>query len=166
MDYNDIFKQLKSITPDADYTRRSRRAILKTGYPTARRFGVFSYIGTMIAEGSAIALAGVLLLLIMTGFSTWEFLSPFELKSLDPASLRAEAEAIDIQVQLTQLAYPDLHRNETTTAIQAATGTRIIEESAIKAEVREQAKQLGITAASSSEEKSTSINDALDQLVK
>ena len=166
MDIQKIIKILKSVEADAAYTARSRHTIMgmRRGAP---RLTVFSYIGTMLAEGSAIALAGALLLLIMTGFSTWEFLSPFELKSLDPAGLRAEAHAIDIQVQLTLLAYPDVLRNQSTTAPRAISTQETTQETAIKAEAQEQAHELGLNAETSSKEKTTTtINDALDRLAE
>ena len=56
-----------------------------------------------LQSGSAIALTGALLFLLIGGFSIARFLETSG--GLDPYSLRAEAEAIDIQIQLAQLAY-------------------------------------------------------------
>ena len=162
MKLTELIKQLKSIEADAEYTARSRHAIMG-GAQKAPRLTIFSYIGRALAEGSAIVLAGALLIVIMAGFSTWEFLSPFELKSLDPVGLRAEAHAIDIQIQLTNLAYPDVPHNESTT-IPVAVG---ITSKSAKDEARQEAQSLGLTPATSSDETApVSIDDALDRLAQ
>ena len=162
MKLTELIKQLKAIEADAAYTARSRHAIVG-GAQKAPRLTIFSYIGRALAEGSAIALAGALLIVIMAGFSTWEFLSPFELKSLDPAGLRAEAHAIDIQIQLTNLAYPDVPHNESTTIPVAVQ----ITSKSVKDEARQEAQSLGLASATSSDETApVSIDDALDRLAQ
>ncbi len=165
MEIKDILKQLKSIQPDADYTRRSRHALLHgRAFRGRARGGVIQFVVDTLAHGSAIALAGALILLIFAGFSTWNFLSPFEIKSLDPTSLRAEAEAIDIQIKLTNLAYPEVPRNETTTTpFSRAAAPRDLTK-----EVQREAEAMGIASASSSEEGAhpVTIEEALDRLAQ
>ncbi len=164
MDLQDILKQLKSIDADADYTRRSRHAIIGGSHARAAKGGVIHFVFHTIAEGSAIALAGVLLFLVFAGFSTWNFISPFGTASLDPLSLHAEAEAIDIQVQLTNLAYPEVVSEETST-IPIAPGliTRNV-----RNEAHREAKALGITSGSASSSEadahSITIDEALERL--
>ena len=171
MDIQKLIKKLKSIEADAAYTARSRHALVG-GTQKAPRLTIFSYIGRALAEGSAIALAGALLIVIMAGFSTWEFLSPFELKSLDPAGLRAEAHAIDIQIQLTNLAYPDLPRGEAFRGVPHNESTTLpvaveITSKSVKDEVRQEAQSLGLASATSSGETAPiSIDDALDRLAE
>lgn len=168
MDLHDILKQLKAIDPDAHYTRRSRHAIIggHAAHGRATRGGVMQFIFHTIAEGSAIALTGVLLLIVFAGFSTWNFISPFGTASLDPISLRAEAEAIDIQVQLTKLAYPEtIHEETSTVAIAPA-----LTSPHLNNEVQREAKALGIPAlpvSSSSEmQQPATIDEALDRLAQ
>ena len=101
-----LLKKLKSITADAEYTRRSREllcGIEQKEILAPRNFR--SFVTHMFQFGSAIALAGFLILLVIGGFTFGNFFSPFRLGSLDPKSLRVEAEAIDIQIQLTNLGY-------------------------------------------------------------
>ena len=47
------------------------------------------------------------MLLVLGGASFSQLLSPVKLASLDPAGIRAEAEAIDIQIQLSNLNYAE-----------------------------------------------------------
>ena len=59
--------------------------------------------------------------MILGGFSALKFLSPLQqLTTIDPIGLRAEADAIDIQIQLTGLDYegggPEAKLNKSTPA--------------------------------------------------
>jgi hypothetical protein len=105
-------KRLQSITPDPDYTRHSRSLLIKT--PIApKSLSLWRVVVTSFQSGSVIALTAILLLVILGGFSAWQAISPFRLGSLDPASLRAEAEAIDMQIELTNLVYPEVQKTAT-----------------------------------------------------
>jgi hypothetical protein len=106
MDLINLLKELKQIEADRAYTSRSRSLIVGTSRPGGVA-GVWRTVVHSIQFGSAVALASVLLILIVGGFSAWQAFSPFKLSSLDPASLRAEAQAVDIQIQLTDIAYPE-----------------------------------------------------------
>src|SRR5271157_5112618 len=105
MDLLNLLKKLKNIEPDPRYTAESRSRIIGTS-PSGVG-GVWRAVLHSIQFGSAVALASVLLILIVGGFSAWQAFSPLKLSSLDPASLRAEAQAVDIQIQLTDIAYPE-----------------------------------------------------------
>ena len=58
-----------------------------------------------IESGASLATAGLCLFLIFAGFSLWKSFSPLGISRLDLAALRAEAQAIDIQIQLAGLEY-------------------------------------------------------------
>lgn len=103
-------KELKNISPDPGYTRRSRSLIVEAPI-TQKPLSPWRFVVASFQSGSAIVLTAVLLLIIIGGFSAWKLISPFRLDSLDPASLRAEAEAVDIQIELTNLAYPEADRS-------------------------------------------------------
>jgi hypothetical protein len=103
-------KRLQSIAPDPDYTRRSR-SLLVAAPVTQKPLSPWRVLVTSFQFGSAVALTAALLVIVLAGFSAWKILPPFRLGSLDPASLRAEAEAVDIQIKLTNLAYPEENRN-------------------------------------------------------
>lgn len=100
MNSQEFIKKLKEILPSREYADSSRRAIL-----AAEQYPKWTFVGSLtesLSTGVAIVLAGALLVLVMGGFSS---LNPFNLKSLDPAGLKAEAEAIDIQIRLSNLDY-------------------------------------------------------------
>lgn len=102
MDSLDILKKLKEVAPDKYYAERSRAQILATEQP--KKLSVWRVMIESLEAGSAMVLAGALLVLIFGGFSGVKSLN---IASLNPVNLRAEAEAIDMQIQLTNLSYKD-----------------------------------------------------------
>ena len=166
MDLLNLLKKLKNIEANPQYVRSSRRMILGT-LPTARPMSVGAFLLQSFQTGSTIALAGILLLLIVGGFSVGQLLTPFRLSSLNPKSLEAEAHAIDIQIKLT-----DLNYQESTTAaapkgakraqpLLSVSSTSTIDEET-ENEIRKEAQELGLRVASSSED--VGIDEALKQL--
>jgi hypothetical protein len=114
----DQLKNIRTIQPDPAYTARSRRLLI--GAPaeeSSLNFRPSRMLWHGIQSGSALALASILILVIAESFSFWKFASPLPVSSLDPAALRAEAQAIDIQIQLTGIAYPE-SGTETTVAVE------------------------------------------------
>jgi hypothetical protein len=109
MELEKILKQFKNIEADHDYVHRSRGIVLssKLGIPKKRSV-LFNIIFEGFELGSAIALTGILIVLTVGGFSIWRFISPGEISGLDIAGIRAEAQAVDIQIQLANLSYNDL----------------------------------------------------------
>jgi len=104
----DIFKalqNLKAIEPEKDFTIKSRGLIL------GKKRGVVAVFWGVILKnielGASVALAGLLIFMILGGFSAWKFFSPLQMSNLDPSGLKAEAQAIDIQIQLTNLSYEE-----------------------------------------------------------
>lgn len=146
MELNEILKNLKRIQPDEAYSRSSRETILSV-MPKEERFSLnpWRVVTHSFQFSSAIALATFLILLGVGGFSAWRMLSPLRTGSLDPMSLRAEAEAIDTQLHLTDITY--------------AAGTEI---KATDPKVEQQAATLGIPSSS----KEASIEVALDLLAE
>lgn len=101
-----LLRKLQAIAPETGYTERSRRLIL--GAETASPFRVpWRFLLRGLQFGSAIALSTLLVALLVGGLAIWKLLSPLQLSSLDPIGLRAEAEAIDLQIQLTDVAYTE-----------------------------------------------------------
>ncbi len=170
MELEKLLRQLQSIKPDADCARRSRHAILGT---STRNTPVFPYLVRWVVQGfqagSSVVLAILLFIVVVGGFSVWSAITPFNLASLDPKSLRAEAEAVDIQIQLAQIAYSEPARlAETTTptmAMPLAPSSPI--KKGVKEEALKQAKDLGLTPATSSEEIAPiGIDEALEGLAE
>lgn len=117
MELHDLLKNLKEILPDADYARRSRHLVLSSKGEVFRPISVRQFFLQIAQTGPALALAVVLLLLIAGGVSTSNYFSPITLSSLDPVSLRAEADAIDIQIQLMNIGYAEPQNAETTSTV-------------------------------------------------
>lgn len=120
MDILEILKMLRAIEPDHEYLKNSRRFIV--GTPKQRMspsLTLWQILAQSFQVGGTIVLAGLLLIMMFGGFSMGKFLTPFRISSLNPEGLRAEADAIDIQIQLTDLDYPQnqilLLSSETTT---------------------------------------------------
>lgn len=103
MELNELLKQFKRIEPDKDYSRRSLNLILYSA--PARKPTLVDMLFKSAEFGAAIALAGLLIFVIAGGFSSTNIPSPLQLSNLDPAMLKAEAQAIDMQIQLVNLNY-------------------------------------------------------------
>lgn len=116
MDLEKLLKEFNKIEPDPDYTRRSRLAILGFHERDPKRTA-WGLIWSSIKFSTGTVITGLVIILIFVAFSVVEFSSPVSLTALDPITLRAEAEAIDIQIKLTALGYenPSILINQTTT---------------------------------------------------
>ena len=160
MQIEPIFKQFKHIRPDPSYATRSRFLILGDILPRASRVNAWQLLVQSIQTGGAVALVGVLLIVAVGGFSTWKFLNPFRVASLDPAGLTAEAQAIDIQILLTDVEYPEPATNEVSTpTVAPASAAKHADP------LKKLAQQLGLeTEAPTSSEPQPTIDDALDAL--
>ena len=116
MDLIKLLKQLNKVEPDPEYTRRSKLTILglPENNPKRTAWGLM-WSGIKFSTGSMVT--GLVIVLIFVAFSAIKFSSPMPLAALDPITLRAEAEAIDIQIKLATLGYenPSLLINQTTT---------------------------------------------------
>jgi hypothetical protein len=114
----DILKQFKTIEPDAEYTQRSRTEILLS--PPSKRTatrGVFVFLH-VLETGAALVLAGFFILILTGSFSGAHSISPIQYAVIDPTGLHAEADAIDMQIQLANVDYPQV-----TSTIPATSGT-------------------------------------------
>ncbi len=98
-------KKLQRTQPDPEYRVRSRSIILQTTLPLSRLQIVGRWIWGNVESAATLALAGLCLFLVFAGFSLWKSFSPLGIAQLDLASLRAEAQAIDIQIKLAGLQY-------------------------------------------------------------
>jgi len=105
MDILTTLKKLRYVESDPQYRARSRRVLLAITPPRPRREIFWGWIAGNIESGASLAMAGLCLFLIFAGFSLWKSFSPLGINRLDLAALRAEAQAIDIQIQLAGLEY-------------------------------------------------------------
>lgn len=169
MDILNILKQLKKLEPDPEYTRASRRTIL-SHTETREAYAPLSIGRILIGAfqtGSTIVLTGILLMLILGGFSAGRLLTPFKFSGLSPDSLRAEADAIDIQIKLTDLSY-GMENVTTTISISAPMKSPALTKgtsATIQKEIAKQAAQLGINTTSSASAGITT-DEALEKLAE
>jgi hypothetical protein len=170
MTLKEAFNNFKKITPDEDYTKRSR-ALVVTAEQKLSPFRLpfaLKLLSRGFQYGSAIALTSLLIAIIAGGFSILTFLTPFsKLPSLDPEHLRAEAQAIDIQIKLTGLSY-DI--NETPVNAEGQSTIPVPPDVAKIANLKEKVEQATTEEnqeepnGAAAEETEVTIDDALEQL--
>lgn len=116
MDLIRLLKQLNKIEPDKEYTRRSKLAILGLEENNPKRTA-WGLVWSSIRFSTGAMVTGLVIVLIFVAFSAIKFSSPTPLAALNPITLRAEAEVIDIQIRLATLGYenPSILINQTTT---------------------------------------------------
>ena len=164
MELTELLKKIRTLKADSDYVRSSRAAIVgEAGWQTGtlRKSSPWQVLVHGLQFGSAVTLASIFVVLVIGGFSTWKFLSPFRLASLDPVGLRAEAQAVDIQIQLTNIDYSEPAGGAATTPKIAA--------DAHAARVAELAKNLGVdplAGGPTSSKPVVTIDEALDRLAE
>ncbi|MEK7193221.1 MAG: hypothetical protein AAB652_00315 [Patescibacteria group bacterium] len=165
MELLELLKQLKKIEANKEYAAKSRRVLLNIQKEIAApRISLGRLLLQTLQTGSTIVLAGLLLLLIFGGFSVGKYLTPFRLSSLNPEGLRAEADAIDIQIQLTDLNYKETD----VPLILPVISSTVSVDPAITKEVAKQAKELGINISqtSTTPTEAVTIEKALEELSK
>jgi len=110
MEIFEILKQFKNIEPDPAYKETAKRAVLAA---TPRRKWS---VGTVFAHIFETAIAGTLavffIMAIASEFSSSPYVAPLQLSVINPAALHAEAQAVDMQIELAKLTYQE----STTTA--------------------------------------------------
>lgn len=109
MNDNELFTQLKNLQrleADTRYREQSKAAILAT----PQRRGFWGTVFTQLEVGASVAFAAALIIAILGGLSSWRVFAPFHAANLDTAGLKAEAQAIDAQIQFTNLTYSETTR--------------------------------------------------------
>lgn len=143
-----LLKKLKEIEPDKHYTEKSRSVILST--PLAKKLKYASPWLPQLKFIGAFSLASLIFFMLLGGFSNSKFSAPLKLSNLDPTGLKAEADAIDIQIQIT-----DIHYRESSGAENESTAPL----------TPSKAENLGLkNQASSSSTPEITIDEALDKL--
>jgi hypothetical protein len=117
-----ILKQLKKIEPDPAFKETSKRAIFALAPAATRTPGVRvrHTVWKILETGAAVALTGFFVLLITGAFSG--SVTP-RYSAVNPDALRAEAQAIDIQIQLAHLNYAAPAAQSTFSTLQVVTST-------------------------------------------
>jgi len=120
MKLSDILKQFKYIEPDAEFSVRSRTEILLSPQAAPRTWRSVFTVLHMVETGAAVALAGFFIFILAGSFSPTRSIAPIQYAVIDPAGLHAEAQAIDMQIQLTDVEYPQVTSTAATSTASAA----------------------------------------------
>jgi len=110
MELFELLKRFKNIAPSADFTEKSKRAILAVVPREA--WSIRRAIYHVLETGVAVALAGLFVFVVMGGLSGSK-LSPVDYSAIDPQSLHAEAQAINVQIKLSSVVYNEASTNPT-----------------------------------------------------
>jgi hypothetical protein len=125
MNLFESLQQFKRIAPDPGFTEKSKRMILATAQheePSIGIRGIFVFLHTL-ETGAALVLVGFFILLVTGSFSGTKYLAPVQYSVIDPGGLHAEADAIDMQIQLANISYAEVSSTaESTTAMTGVAG--------------------------------------------
>lgn len=112
MNLLEILKQLKNIEPDKDFSAKSLNFILRrTTAPMERNryalnaANVWYFVRNNVEFGASLAMMVFVMYIMLGGFASWKWSAPLQVANLDPAALKAEAQAVDLQIRLTNLNY-------------------------------------------------------------
>lgn len=167
MELTELLKKLKKIEPNADYARKSRHIIMSREKNERVVFSFKHFAANLFQSGSAIVMTAMVLFLVFGSFSLWKLFAPASPVAIDLSGLQAEAQAIDIQIQLANVAYrePELLQNKTSTVPFAhPSAPEKNTPPVLDPKVEQEAKNLGLTPTGSST--GALINEALDALSK
>ena len=167
MNLEDSLKKLKNIQPDPTYTDYSRRAVLASAQP--ERLTVRNVFSHVFEAAGSLALVGLLIFAISGGFSGSKYLSPIQFSGIDPAALHAEAQAIDMQINLANLTYTEAAPS-TINAIIAASTTAVAPQAAANGTAAAASSTNMVAATStipaSTPSSSIPVNEALQRLIE
>lgn len=108
MNLFELLKQFKNIEPDANFKERSKRAIMAFPQePAGNAFHRMRGVWGMLEGAMALVLVGFFIILVTGSFPGTSSLTPVQYSVIDPQGLHAEAQAIDMQIQLTNLNYTE-----------------------------------------------------------
>ena len=157
MELFETLKQLKKIQPNPTWTENSRRTVLMSS--PIERLSFREITARVFGAAGSLVLTGALIFLIAGGFSGSGYLAPVRLSVIDPIALHAEAQAIDMQINLLNLSYAENGNSEASTpAIATTKPKRVKTTMLITANTT--------TTASSTATSTFSIDDALKALTQ
>lgn len=103
MDLFETLKEFKKLEPGKEFTENSRRVIL--AHEPIHISSSHRILVRGIAISSSLVLAGALIFIVAGGLSATKLAPRFS--SIDPTALRAEAQAIDTQINLLNIDYAE-----------------------------------------------------------
>lgn len=120
MELNELLKQFKKIESNHEYRSKSRAVVLAS-HQNARTQS--SWKPFLISEGrfgASLVMTSIIIVALLGGFSIKTTPDSGSLPGLDLAGIKAEAQAIDIQIQLTSLNYQEYAKPKSTKAVGVA----------------------------------------------
>lgn len=107
MELIEFLKKLRAIKADSGYTKESRAFILNAGGHEKASFAFLAKeaLSGIFRSGWSMALTAALLLMAIGSFSVLKLLYPITSAVVDVSGLKAEARAIDAQIELTGVRY-------------------------------------------------------------
>jgi len=174
MNLFETLQRFKNISPEPAFKERSKREILAAlpsrRFPAAGNLRLGQILAHIFEGGIAVALTVFFILIIAGQFSNAPYVSPIQLSVINPQTLKAEAQAVDIQIQLASVAYREptstmATTNETTPQV-AATGTAGVKPGFTAAALQAAggASTTSATASSTATSTTVSVDDALKAL--
>jgi len=160
MNIFDTIAQFKNVRPDPQNAERSKRAILAMPQTAAapRRTGVMVFLRSL-ETGIALVLAGFFILLATGSFPSVKDLAPVQYSVIDPVGIHAEAQAIDIQIQLADLNYTEVNAiADSTTSVAAGNAAAAISRAIMNLGAATSSAAVPGAAASSSSPSSTAVS--------
>lgn len=121
MDLLKELKNLKNVSPDAEFLLRSKRDILEPRVLARQFFGI-DFTNSRMAFAT-LGLVGIFV------FGFVRLASPMKVAKVDPGALKAEAQAIDIQIELTNLNYVDTEKGDMETTPARTSETKSVKDS-------------------------------------
>ena len=124
MNLFETLKQFKTIEPDLHFTEKSKRMILATPQQSSVSFGTrgIRALFQILETSAAFVLVGFFILFITGGFRGSKYLAPVNYSVIDPQGLHAEAQAVNMQIELANVTYPESASPASTRAMAATPG--------------------------------------------
>lgn len=159
MELIELLKKLRALKADSVYTKESRAFILNTGRHERVNLAFFAkeIVSGIFRSGWSMALTAALLLMTIGSFSVLKLLYPITTAVVDVSGLKAEAQAIDAQIELTGIQYD-------ATAMENKTSTASMALPAAKQAVKKQAKPVQNAAATEAAPAAPTIDSVLNAL--
>jgi len=162
MNLFETLRQFKTIEPDSSFAEKSKRAILAYPQNIPPMTSPFRSVLQFIETGAAVTLAGFFIILITGVLSDSTSIAPVQYSVIDPAGLHAEAQAIDMQIELAKVAYTE---GVTTVAVSGfVASAKPATSSSLTASITAATSSISAVSSSTATSTSISVDQALSQL--
>jgi len=119
MELNEILKQFKKIESNHEYKAKSRAVILASHQDLKTQSLWRPFLISEGRFGASLVMTSIIIVALLGGFSIKSTPDSGSFPGLDLAGIEAEAQAIDIQIQLTSLNYEEYAKPKSTKVVGA-----------------------------------------------